>query len=135
MPARKAVCLEFYNPAIKCTNRVSESGRCGAHQKPAYKNNMKSERQGPEWKWLREETFRIHGSVCHECNQPGADAVDHVINNDDNSLDNLRPIHHNVAPYCNITKAAREGHEAQRGMKPASPQVVHEYVRMREPNR
>ncbi len=49
--------------------------------------------------------------TCHICGQPGADAVDHVISIARGGPDvasNKRPAHHDVPPYCNRVKGARE---------------------------
>lgn len=50
--------------------------------------------------------------VCHICGQPGSDAIDHVVplsrcaalGIDPESPTNLKPAHHDVAPYCNRRK-------------------------------
>jgi 5-methylcytosine-specific restriction endonuclease McrA len=49
--------------------------------------------------------------VCHICGDSGADAIDHVIplargGSEDES--NLRPAHHDVPPFCNRVKGAKD---------------------------
>ena len=61
--------------------------------------------------------------VCHLCGQPGSDAIDHVIpfarcaalGLDPDAPSNLKPAHHDVAPYCNRRKGGRTPEQA--GMK------------------
>lgn len=112
-----APCLEFFNPAIQCTNRVWKEGRCSKHQLPAFYKNMKTERQGAGWKYIRDEAFRVWGTICWHCKQPGADSIHHL-NGDSDSMDNLRPMHQNVAPYCHRTITAQQGHASQAAAKP-----------------
>jgi 5-methylcytosine-specific restriction endonuclease McrA len=48
--------------------------------------------------------------VCHICGQSGADAVDHVValaRGGADTLDNKRPAHHDVPPFCNRVKGAK----------------------------
>lgn len=114
----KAYCLEFHNPKIQCVMPATKEGRCKKHQLPAFAKNMRKDRLPEGWNYIRDEVFRRHGTVCYLCGEKGADSVEHVVPNDDNSFDNLRPAHQNVAPYCHRTKTAHEGHEAQRQAKP-----------------
>jgi 5-methylcytosine-specific restriction protein A len=66
-----------------------------------------------EWHAQRARVLRDHGRICHVCGGPGADAVDHVVQGDDHSDANLRPIHHHVPPYCHRAKSSREGGQAE----------------------
>ena len=52
--------------------------------------------------------------VCYLCGNTGADAVDHIVNNDDDSLENLKAVHQNVPPYCHRQKTAKEANIAKR---------------------
>lgn len=63
--------------------------------------------------------LRIHGRICHKCGEPGADAVDHLKPGDDHSLENLRPIHQDVPPYCHRYKSSAEGSAAKRALRAA----------------
>jgi 5-methylcytosine-specific restriction protein A len=53
--------------------------------------------------------------VCYLCGKPGADRVDHVIPNDDHSLENLKAVHDAVAPHCHRFKSSQEGTKALLG--------------------
>jgi 5-methylcytosine-specific restriction endonuclease McrA len=49
--------------------------------------------------------------ICHICGNPGADSVDHVIplaRGGTEHAHNLAPAHHDVPPFCNRVKGARE---------------------------
>ncbi|WP_166390286.1 hypothetical protein [Nocardioides ochotonae] len=60
----------------------------------------------------RNEKILAASDVCHICGQPGSDAIDHVIpfarcdalGLDPEAPSNLKPAHHDVAPYCNRRK-------------------------------
>lgn len=129
---RKAICLAFYDEKIQCVKRAEHKGRCNEHQLPAFYNNLRNERLPEGWNYIRDEAFRVYGTICHICGESGADSIDHLINNDDNSLENLRPAHQNVEPYCHRTKTAEEGHASQRAAKPLPFGESWTYVRMKE---
>jgi len=61
------------------------------------------------WHAQRQRILRNHGRICHLCSGGGADGVDHVRPGDDHSDANLRPVHHNVAPFCHRRKSSGEG--------------------------
>lgn len=63
--------------------------------------------------------MRLHGRRCHLCGQSGADAVDHIRPGDDHRLENLAPIHQDVAPYCHRYKSSREGVDARTALRQA----------------
>lgn len=50
--------------------------------------------------------------VCHICGDGGADSVDHVVplarGGSDTDPTNLRPAHHDVPPFCNRIKGAKD---------------------------
>lgn len=49
-------------------------------------------------------TLTKYGDRCHLCGRPGADSADHVIprtRGGPDTIDNLRPVHHDVEPRCN----------------------------------
>ena len=46
----------------------------------------------------------VHGDRCHLCGGRGADSADHVIPRErggPDTVENLRPVHHDVLPKCN----------------------------------
>lgn len=69
------------------------------------------------WPAIRSRILKRDGRICHVCQQPGADGVDHVIPGDDHSDANLKAIHHNVAPYCHRRKSSSEGGQAARAKR------------------
>lgn len=70
-------------------------------------------RLGGRARQKRNQKILAASDVCHLCGQPGSDAVDHVIpfarcialGMDPEQPSNLKPAHHDVAPYCNRRKA------------------------------
>ena len=72
-------------------------------------NSTRRARLPKSWHAQRQRILRIHKRICHVCGGPGSDSVDHVVQGDDHSDDNLRPIHQDVPPYCHRGKSAREG--------------------------
>lgn len=65
------------------------------------------QRLPPGWyRRIRPLVFDRYGDICHICRLPGADQVDHVVQGDDHSLENLRPIHRHP---CHERKSAQEG--------------------------
>lgn len=65
-------------------------------------------RLGGRARQRRNAAILAASDVCHICGQPGSDAVDHIIPLARGGYDghpNLKPAHHDVAPYCNRRKA------------------------------
>jgi 5-methylcytosine-specific restriction endonuclease McrA len=58
----------------------------------------------------RNKRILTASDVCHICGKPGADAIDHVTplaRGGTDELANLKPAHHDVAPFCNRIKGAK----------------------------
>ena len=99
---------------IDCYNVATNKGRCAKHQLPAFTSNYRKERLPADWNTRRNIVLKRDNRICYICNGPNADSVDHIINNDDNSLENLKAVHQNVEPYCHRTKTAQEGNTAKK---------------------
>lgn len=81
----------------------------------------------PNWKRLRAGVLRRDAGICHVCQQPGADAVDHVIpafRGGTDAPSNLAPIHDRVPPHCHRTKTAHEANPPRRRPVGTHPGVV-----------
>lgn len=78
-------------------------------------SHRKARRQGSGWEEQarHKRIMRQHQGICHVCNKPGADQVDHVIplsQGGTDEDDNLAPIH---AYPCHKDKTAREAQQAR----------------------
>jgi hypothetical protein len=93
--------------------------RCEEHQLDAFATNDRASRLPRDWAQRRKIVLNRDRGVCYVCGGTGADSVDHVIPNDDNSLENLAAIHQNIEPFCHRTKTAYEGIEASKANRPA----------------
>lgn len=61
-------------------------------------------RTGRPWRRRKRQVLIRDGYVCHLCGMGGADSADHLIPwsvSQDDSLANLRAVHHNAPPHCN----------------------------------
>jgi len=74
-----------------------------------WEGHDRAKRLPASWHAQRQRILRNYGRICHVCGGAGADGVDHVRPGDDHSDANLRPIHHNVAPFCHRAKSSAEG--------------------------
>lgn len=94
-----------------CYKRIVAGNKCLDHQPKAYANNYRKDRLPPKtvWAGIRDEVFRRWNWRCYMCGGLGADTIDHIIPNDDNSIENLAPVHDRNAPHCHRYKTAREG--------------------------
>lgn len=93
---------------------ATKKGRCDKHQLQAFPTNYRSERLPKDWNTRRNIVLKRDNRICYICGGANADSVDHVINNDDDSLENLKAVHQNVEPYCHRTKTAQEANTAKR---------------------
>lgn len=66
-----------------------------------------------DWPERRATVLARDSGVCHVCRGGGSDAVDHVRQGDDHSLENLAAIHQDVFPYCHRYKSSSEGGRAK----------------------
>lgn len=101
---------------------ISEPGtsRCVKHRRTNAYQSRRNERLPKDWLRRREQVFRRDGRICYLCGGGGADTIDHIVRGDDHSLENLAPVHDNIAPHCHRSKTAGEGNEAKK-MNQAMP--------------
>lgn len=94
-------------------------------QKQPWRGSTRSSRLPKNWRTeIRPAAFARYGDICHICNQPGADEIDHLIPGDDHSLENLRPIHGwRTGLRCHTRKSSAEGRRAAqaKGQTPKPP--------------
>jgi 5-methylcytosine-specific restriction endonuclease McrA len=98
-----------------CRGYAVEKGACSEHITKAFAGHNRKQRYPKDWRTRRLIVLKRDKGVCYLCGKGNADGVDHVVANDDNSLDNLKAVHHAVAPYCHRYKTAQEGINAMRG--------------------
>lgn len=89
---------------------------CPAHPKQAWAGSRRRERtiSGSRQQARARAVLHMHDGICHVCEYPGSDEVDHVIplaegGADDDS--NLRPIH---SDPCHREKTQAEAQRARR---------------------
>lgn len=99
-----------------CYEYAVNKGRCQKHYKP-WVGSTRKQRLPRDWETRRQIVFRRDNWTCHICgsNNPPADTIDHVIQGDDHSLENLKPVHDNQPPHCHRKKSAKEGNRARIG--------------------
>jgi 5-methylcytosine-specific restriction enzyme A len=97
-----------------CQELAVYKSKCRAHQPPPWLGSNRQDRLPKDWATRRQIIMKQHEGVCHLCGGRGADAVDHVIAGDDHSLENLRPVHERIAPYCHRYKSSAEGNAARK---------------------
>lgn len=100
-----------------CHDHVVNKGYCQAHQRPAFANNFRKMRLPKDWRTRRLIVLKRDNYTCYLCGGEGADTVDHIIPNDDNSLDNLAAVHDRVPPHCHRAKTAADNAEIIRGQR------------------
>jgi 5-methylcytosine-specific restriction protein A len=76
-----------------------------------WKGSTRSARLPRDWPQRRAAVWRRDGDRCWWCGGPGADEIDHKQRGDDHRLENLGPIHQDVAPYCHRKKSSAEGNQ------------------------
>lgn len=101
----------------RCSELVVRDGKCQTHQRPAWQGSTRKQRLPSDWSTRRLVVLKRDKGICYVCQGPNADTVDHVIAGDDHSLNNLKAIHQNVAPYCHRSKSSQEGHQAKRDQR------------------
>jgi 5-methylcytosine-specific restriction enzyme A len=97
-----------------CVQMVFKEGRCKKHQIPAFINHNRQRRLPTDWNTRRNVVLRRDKHTCYVCGEKNATEVDHVINNDDHSLENLKAI----CRQCHQKKTSREGNQAKANNKP-----------------
>jgi 5-methylcytosine-specific restriction protein A len=98
-PCRVAGCQEY----------AVSKGSCKEHTPLAFAGHNRKSRYPKDWSARRTIVLKRDKGICYLCGGSNADGVDHVIPNDDNTLSNLRAVHHAVAPYCHRYKTSKEG--------------------------
>lgn len=91
----------------------------------AWETSDRKSRLPPNWLQLRKEVFELKGRLCLMLKDGvicGAEAsdIDHIVPNDDDSIDNLQP----VCRACHKRKSSSEGWHALRKKKAAARERV-----------
>lgn len=66
--------------------------------------------RGRPWRRTVARVIRRDGGICHICGRPDADSADHIVPRSQggpDTMDNLRAVHHKVAPHCNMIRGDR----------------------------
>lgn len=99
-----------------CKNYATYQGRCNDHKK-VWVGSYRRLDLPSDWQTRRQIVFNRDNYTCHICgsNNPKADSIDHIdqSKSTDHSLENLAPIHTNVAPYCHRLKTQQEAERAR----------------------
>lgn len=101
-----------------CLQYAFKNGYCSEHQPQPFSTNFRKDRLPKNWVALRQQVLRRDNYVCYLCGEQFADGVDHILPNDDNSLDNLRAVHDKTAPFCHRKKTAQEAVQAKKNLQP-----------------
>jgi 5-methylcytosine-specific restriction protein A len=104
-------------PCLDCGETAVKYGRCQVHQRPPWIGSTRQQRLPNDWNTRRLLVFKRDGDICYVCKGKGADAIDHVVQGDDHSLENLKPIHEKQPPHCHRYKSSQEGTDTQRAMR------------------
>lgn len=88
---------------------------CPEHASKPWATSTRRERTGSGWSQQRKAraVMRLHDGICHVCEKPGANEVDHVIALTEGGADtmaNMRPIH---AEPCHRLKTQLEAQRAR----------------------
>ena len=82
-------------------------------------------RTGRPWRRVKARVIRRDHGICHICGGPGADSADHIIpvslGGPIYDMDNLRTVHHNVQPRCNMVRGTRTIDSARRRLARPEP--------------
>jgi 5-methylcytosine-specific restriction protein A len=98
-----------------CQEYAVSKGACKEHTPLAFAGHNRKSRYPKDWAARRTIVLKRDKGICYLCGGSNADGVDHVIPNDDNSLSNLKAVHHAVSPYCHRYKTSQEGLRAIEG--------------------
>ena len=100
-----------------CEGYVINNARCKEHQ-TYWKGSTRRERLPKDWNTRRQIVFNRDKGICYLCGGTGADTVDHIVQGDDHSIENLALVHDKVPPHCHRKKTADEAQEARRNNQP-----------------
>lgn len=81
----------------------------------------------PNWKRLRARILKRDGGICYVYQQPGADAVDHIVpafRGGTEDASNLASIYGGASPHCHRTKTAHEAKPPRRRPTSTNPGVI-----------
>ena len=109
-PCLNPTCYEYTLPG---------ASYCPQHIPPPFHTSTRKSRLPRDWKTRRTIVMKRHKGICHICGQPGADTIDHIIPNDDHSLDNLAPAHDRTPPHCHRYKTAQEAVKVRQQSRPS----------------
>lgn len=91
---------------------------CPAHSKAPWAGSRRRDqlrtRSGSREQKINRTVMHVHGGICHVCEKPGADEVDHVIpvsEGGPDTFENRRPIH---SDPCHKNKTQEEAQRARR---------------------
>ena len=100
-----------------CNQHATYQGRCEQHQRPPWQGSTRKQRLPKDWHTRRLIILKRDKGICHICQQPGADTIDHITPGDNHELNNLAPIHDRVQPHCHRYKSSKEGNDAKAANK------------------
>lgn len=89
-------------------------------------NTDRNKKNPPGWARLRKKILERDQRICHICNEPGADAVDHLIPLSEGGTHdeaNLAAVHDEVWPRCHKKKTSAEANRARARMPKAKRPV------------
>jgi 5-methylcytosine-specific restriction enzyme A len=99
-----------------CPLKATYQGRCDTHKKQ-WEGSTRKQRLPQDWNTRRAIVLKKGGGVCYLCGGPNADTVDHIVEGDNHSLDNLAPVHDRNPPHCHRYKTGERANEIKKGYR------------------
>lgn len=111
--------MPILRACVQC-GAISDQARCETHRGKAWEGSTRRTRTASGWKQQRraKAVMNLHNGICHVCDRPCADQVDHVIplsQGGPDTMDNLRPIHSTPCHAEKTQAEARAGRGAPQG--------------------